>query len=152
MQSRMKSPALIFPNARQALLALDKTTHVDGLSPVTRQLVHLRASQINGCSVCVDMHSRELKKVGESDERIWAVAAWRETPWFTDPERAALALTEELTRLSDRAEAVSDALWEEISRHYDEPARAALLLTIGVINVWNRLNAGVRQIAGARWE
>ena len=152
MQSRMKSPALILPNARQALLALDTTTHVDGLPPVTRQLVHLRASQINGCSVCVDMHSRELKKAGESDERIWAVAAWREAPWFTNAERAALALTEELTRLSDRADAVSDALWDEVSRHYDEPARAALLLTIGVINVWNRLNAGIRQIAGARWE
>src|SRR6187200_2468361 len=118
MQSRMKSPALIFPNARQALLALDKTTDVDGLPPVTRQLVHLRASQINGCSVCVDMHSRELKKAGESDERIWAVAAWREAPWFTNAERAALALTEELTRLSDRADVVSDVLWEEISRYY----------------------------------
>ena len=75
----------------------------------TRKLVHLRASQINGCSVCVDMHARELKKAGETDERIFAVAAWREAPYFTDAERAALALTEAVTRLSDRADPVPDA-------------------------------------------
>ena len=152
MQSRMRHPALLLPDARQALLALDKTTHVEGLSEVTRELVHLRASQINGCSVCVDMHSRGLKKMGEKDERIWAVGAWRETPWFTDAERAALALTEDLTRLSDRSDAVPDALWQEVERHYDERARAALLITIAGINVWNRLNASVRQVAGAKWE
>jgi AhpD family alkylhydroperoxidase len=110
--------------------------------------VHLRASQINGCSVCVDMHSRELKKAGETDDRIFTVAAWREAPYFTDAERAALALTEAVTRLSDRADAVPDAIWEEATRHYDESALAALIIQIAQINVWNRLNATVRQVAG----
>ena len=106
MQARMKHPALVLPDAMQALLAVDKATVQDGLPDVTRKLVHLRASQINGCSVCVDMHARELKQAGESDKRIFAVAAWRETPFYTDAERGALALTEAATRLSDRADPV----------------------------------------------
>ena len=93
---------------------------------MTRDLVHLRASQINGCSVCVDMHARELKKAGETDERLFAVAAWRDTPYFTDAERAALALTEAVTRLSDRPDPVPDEIWDEAARHYDETALAAL--------------------------
>ena len=149
MQARMKHPALVLPDAMQALLAVDKATVQDGLPDVTRKLVHLRASQINGCSVCVDMHARELKEAGESDERIFAVAAWRETPFYTDAERAALALTEAVTRLSDRADPVSDEVWQDARRHYDDPALAALIVSIGLINVWNRLNATVKQVAGA---
>jgi AhpD family alkylhydroperoxidase len=145
----MKNPVLVLPEAMHALYALDKATAQDGLPFVTRKLVHLRASQINGCSMCVDMHSRELKKADQSDERIWGVAAWREMPYFTPSERAALALTECLTRLSDSADAVPDDVWAEAARHYDEPALAALLLQIGQINLWNRLNAAVRQVAGA---
>ncbi len=110
--------------------------------------MHLRASQINGCSVCVDMHARELKKAGETDERLFAVAAWRDAPYFTDAERAALALTEAVTRLSDRADPVPDEIWDEAARHYDEPALAALVLAIATINVWNRLNVTTRQVAG----
>jgi AhpD family alkylhydroperoxidase len=151
MQPRMKNPALMIPDALQALLALDKATNQPGLPLVTRKLVHLRASQINGCSVCVDMHARELKKAGEQDTRIFAVAAWRDTPYFNDAERAALALTESLTRLADESDAVPDELWNEVTQHYDESARAALVLSIGQINVWNRLNAAVRQMAGASW-
>ncbi len=151
MKARMKNPALVLPDALQTLLALDKTTDREGLPYITRKLVHLRASQINGCSVCVDMHSRELKKAGEKDTRLFAVAAWRDTPYFTEPERAALALTEAVTRLADRPDAVSDEIWAEVERHYDEPARAALVLSIGAINLWNRLNATVRQEAGAQW-
>jgi len=151
MQARMSNPAVILPEAMQALLALNKSTENDGVPFVTHKLVHLRASQINGCSVCVDMHSRELKKAGQSDERIFAVPAWRDTPYFSDAERAALALTEAVTRLSDRADPVSDELWDEARRYYDEPAMAALILSIAAINVWNRLNATVRQVAGAAW-
>jgi AhpD family alkylhydroperoxidase len=146
----MTNPALVL-NALPAMLAVDKITHKDGLPEVTRKLVHLRASQINGCSVCVDMHSRELKQAGQPDERIFAVAAWRDTPYFNDAERAALELTEVLTRLADRADPVSDELWTEVARHYDKEALAALILSIGLINVWNRLNASVRQIAGQKW-
>ena len=90
MQARMKHPVMILPDAMRALHALDKATEVDGVPDVTRKLVHLRASQINGCSVCVDMHARELKNAGETDERLFAVAAWRDAPYFTAAERAAL--------------------------------------------------------------
>jgi AhpD family alkylhydroperoxidase len=151
MQARMKNPAMVLPDAMKALLALDKATENDAVPYVTRKLVHLRASQINGCSVCVDMHARELKKAGETDERVFAVAAWRDTPYFTDAERAALGLTEAVTRLSDRPDPVPDAIWNEAAQHYDEPAMAALILSIAAINVWNRLNATVRQVAGAKW-
>ena len=152
MQARMKNPVFVLPDAMQALHRArqgDRTRTRCRTS--THKLVHLRASQINGCSVCVDMHARELKEAGESDERIFAVAAWRETPYFTDAERAALALTEAVTRLSDRADPVPDEVWDEAARHYDEPALAALILSIAQINVWNRLNAAIRQVAGAKW-
>jgi len=152
MQARMKNPALVLPDAMQALFALNKATEKDGLPYVTTKLVHLRASQINGCSVCVDMHSRELKKADQKDERIFAVAAWRDTPYFTDAERAALALTEAVTRLSDKADPVPDDIYNEAARHYDETALAALIVSIGLINIWNRFNATVRQMAGARWD
>ena len=148
MQARMRNPALIVPDAMQALQALAQSTKRAGVPRTTLDLVHLRASQINGCSVCVDMHSRDLKKAGEPDERLFAVAAWREAPYFSDAERAALALTEAATRLSDRADPVPDEVWDEAARHYDEPALAALILAIATVNVWNRLNVTTRQVAG----
>jgi len=151
MQSRMKHPVVVLPDAMKALHALGEASTADGLPEVTRYLVHLRASQINGCSVCVDMHAQELKHAGEDDRRIFAVSAWRETPWFNEAERAALALTEELTRLADKPEAVSNTTWADAAKHYDEAALAALLLHIAQINVWNRLNAAVRQVAGQHW-
>ena len=95
------------------------------------------------------MHARDLKKAGETDERLFAVAAWREAPFFTDAERAALALTEAATRLSDRADPVPDEIWDEAAKHYDERALAALLLSIATTNVFNRLNVTTRQMAGA---
>jgi alkylhydroperoxidase family enzyme len=94
------------------------------------------------------MHWRALKSTGETDERAFAVAAWRDTPYFTDAERAALALTEAATRLSDRADPVPDEIWDEAARHFDEKALAGLVLQIGLINLWNRLNETTRQIAG----
>lgn len=151
MQPRMNNPAMIVPQAMQALLALSKTTESDSISPQLREMVHLRASQINGCSVCVDMHAKGLKRIGETDERIHAVAAWRDAPYFTDAERAALALTEAVTRLSDRPDPVPDELWAEAAAHFDEEGLAALLLSIALINVWNRLNVATHQVAGA-WE
>ena len=148
MQSRMPNPVAILPDALKAMHALGAAADA-GVPAKTRELIHLRASQINGCGVCVDMHARALKKAGESDDRIFAVAAWRDTPYFTDAERAALALTEAATRLADRADPIDDATWEEAARHYEEQAMAALLFAIGAINVWNRLNVAVRQVAGA---
>ena len=149
MQPRMNHPVMILPEAMKALHALNAATAKGGISARTRELVHLRASQINGCSVCVEMHARDLKRQGESDERLFAVGAWRDAPYFSDAERAALALTEAVTRLSDRAEPVPDAVWEDAARHYDEQELAALLLTIAQINVWNRLNVTTKQVAGA---
>ena len=149
MQSRMNHPAMIVPGAMEALQAVSKLADCCGLSQTVRELVHLRASQINGCSVCVDMHWRGLKKSGETDERAFAVGAWRDAPYFTDAERAALALTEAVTRLSDREDPVPDAVWDEAARHFDEKALSALLLCISVINMWNRLNVATKQVAGA---
>src|ERR1700733_13993690 len=110
MQARMASPALSTPGAYDALQALAAAAGKGGLPETLAEMVHLRASQINDCSVCVHMHSRGLKKAGESDERIWAVAAWRDAPFFTDAERAALALTEAVSRLSFRAGPVPDVI------------------------------------------
>ena len=148
MQARMKNPALVIPEAMQALQTLSKSVHKSGIPEKTLELVHLRASQINGCSVCLDMHSQALKRAGESDQRLFTVAGWRDTPFFTDAERAALALTEAVTRLSDREDPVPDEIWEEAARHYDEKQLSALLLAIAAINVWNRLNVPTRQVAG----
>ncbi|MFG1781964.1 carboxymuconolactone decarboxylase family protein [Rhodococcus oryzae] len=149
MQARMGNPAMVVPGAMEALLALGKASEKGTVPKTTHELVHLRASQINGCSVCVDMHARELKKGGESDERVFAVAAWREAPYFTEAERAALALAEAVTRLSDRADAVPDQVWDEAADLYDEQELASLILSIATVNVWNRVNAATRQIAGA---
>jgi AhpD family alkylhydroperoxidase len=148
MEARMNHPAMILPGAMDALQSLSKAARKGGLPLKTALILELRASQINGCSVCVDMHARQLKQAGESDERVFAVAAWRDAPYFTDPERAALALTEATTRLSDRPDPVPDAIWAEAARHYDERALAALLIEIAAINVWNRLNVATRQVAG----
>ncbi len=98
--------------------------------------------------MCVDIHSRELEHVGESAERIHTLAAWRETPYFTDAERAALALTEAATRLADRPDPVPDEVWEEAARHYSEEQLAALVVAIAGINAFNRLNAATRQVTG----
>ncbi len=144
-QARMNNPAVINEKAMKALWALKESTERRGIPATTLLLVELRASQINGCSVCVDMHSRQLKKTGETDERLFSLAAWDDTPYFTEAERAALALTEAVTRIGG---GVSDELWEEVTRHYDEQAVAALLIAIANINVWNRLNIATRQVAG----
>jgi AhpD family alkylhydroperoxidase len=148
MQPRITHPVAIFPAALKALLALSHSTG-DTLPESTRNLVDLRASQINGCSVCLEMHAAEMRKAGETDERLATVAGWRDAPYFTDAERAALALTEATTRLADRADAVPDDIWAEAAKHYDEQQLAALVIAIASINTWNRLNAATRAVAGS---
>ncbi len=148
MQARIENPALSVPGALQALQKLGASATTAGIPETTLYMVHLRASQINGCSVCVDIHSRELEHAGESNERIHTVAAWRETPYFGDAERAALALTEAATRLADRPDPVPDEVWDEAARHYSEPELAALVVAIAAINAFNRVNATTRQIGG----
>jgi AhpD family alkylhydroperoxidase len=148
MQSRMNNPVMVIPDAMKALHEMSLAVGKCGVPKATLGLVGLRASQINGCGLCVDMHARLMRQDGETDERLFAVAAWRDTPYFSDAERAALALAEAVTRLSDRPDAVPDEIWNEATRHYDERALSGLLLAIATINVWNRLNVSTRQIAG----
>jgi AhpD family alkylhydroperoxidase len=146
---RMKNPALVIPESMTAIQALIASTRKGGVDEKTLGLVHLRASQINGCSFCVDYGCKGARKAGESEERLFAVGAWRESPYFNDAERAALALTEYVTRLADRPDPVPDEVWDEAARHYDEAGLSALLLMIATTNVFNRLNVATRQPAGS---
>jgi AhpD family alkylhydroperoxidase len=148
MQARMTNPIMLVPDAMQAAMALGNAVKKGDVPAKTLDLVHLRVSQINGCSLCLDMHARTLRQRGETDERLLTVAAWRDTPYFTDAERAALALTEAATRLSDRSDPVPDEIWNEAAKHYDEPQLATLVLNIALTNMWNRVNITTRQVAG----
>ena len=149
MQARMTNPALLIPEAMQALWALKAAIIKDqGVPESTFNLIEQRASQINGCGVCLDMHTKAARKAGETEERLSTVAAWREVPYFTDAERAALALTEAVTQLSVGTDPIPDHVWNEAARHYDERGLAAVVLAIANINVWNRLNVAVQQPLG----
>ena len=145
---RIKNPAMVIPEAMPPILNLLKVIKKGGVPEKTLELVHLRASQINGCSFCVDMGARGARKAGETEERLFAVAAWRETPYFTDAERAALALAEAATRLSDRSDPVPDEIWNAAAEHYNEQQLASLVLMIGLTNLFNRVNVTTRQLAG----
>jgi AhpD family alkylhydroperoxidase len=149
MEPRMKNPAGVIPGAWQAVQALAECTKKSDLPAGTLALVHLRASQINGCSACVFGGVTSARKEGESEERLATVAAWRDAPFFTDAERAALALTEAVTRLADQPDPVTDEIWDEAARHYGQRELAALVLAITTANVFNRLNRTTRQVAGA---
>ncbi|MFF9060192.1 carboxymuconolactone decarboxylase family protein [Streptomyces sp. NPDC014882] len=148
MEARLQNPAMIL-EATQPIQEMYKAVYSGGVSKTTLDLVHLRASQINGCSSCVDSGARDARKAGESEERLFAVAAWRETSCFTDAERAALELAEAATRLSDRSDPVPDDVWERAAAHYDDKGLAALTLMVALTNLFNRLNVTTRQIAGA---
>jgi len=145
----MKNPAMILPAAMKPIQDVMQVCYTGGVPETTLELVHLRVSQINGCSACVHAGARQARKAGESQDRIATVAAWREAPFFTDAERAALALAEAATRLADRPDPVPDQIWDDAAGHYDEKGLAALILIIGVTNLFNRLNATTRQVAGA---
>jgi AhpD family alkylhydroperoxidase len=151
LHARITHPAFAVPGAMDALQAMNKAISRVKISERTLELMHLRAGQINGCGVCVVGHMRIARKLGETDDRLFAVAAWRDAPFYTDAERAALALTEAVTRLADSADPVPESVWDEAARHYDEQELAALLLAIATVNVWNRLNVATRQVAGQEW-
>lgn len=118
------------------------------LPATTQALVEIRASQINGCAVCTDMHTKDAAAAGETAVRINLVAAWREATVFTEAERAALALTEAGTRIADAAGGVSDDVWANAAKHYDEEQLTALVALIAMMNTWNRLNVITQQPAG----
>jgi AhpD family alkylhydroperoxidase len=151
MKARMKNPAMVLPDAMTGIQQLYKAMHQGGVPATTLELVHLRASQINGCGACVDAGVQSARKAGETDDRLLRVVAWRETDLFTDAERAALALTEAATRLADRTEAVTDAIWDEAADHFDEKGLAAIILMIATTNFFNRINTTIKEPAGASW-
>jgi AhpD family alkylhydroperoxidase len=148
MDARMKNPAMLVPEAVPAIMAVQSAADKTGVPKSTLQLTHMRVSQINGCSACIDGGWRHAKAAGESDERLFAVSAWREAPYFTDAERAALALAEAMTRLSDQSDPVPDDVWNEAARHFKEKQLAGLILAIAVTNLFNRINVTTRQQAG----
>jgi AhpD family alkylhydroperoxidase len=149
LHPRISNPATIIPEAMQGIQILLAATRKGGVPAAVLELSHLRASQINGCGFCVDIGSRHAKEAGETDERLFGVAAWRESPHFTNAERAALALTEAVTRLADRPDPVPDEIWNEAAKYFDERALATLVLAISVTNVFNRCNVATRQLAGS---
>ncbi|MER7045863.1 carboxymuconolactone decarboxylase family protein [Streptomyces jumonjinensis] len=151
MQTRMKNPAQILPNVYPAVLKVIEAAREGGVPEATLHLLHLRTSQINGCSFCVVGGIPGAKKDGETDDRLHAVSVWREAPYFTDAERAALALAEAMTRMSDRPDPVPDSVWDDAADHFDEKQLASIVLTVGLTNLFNRVNVATRQIAGPTW-
>ena len=147
MQARIKNPVAVVGQAMEPLVALGKIISSGPVPAKTLELVHLRVSQINGCAVCIDMG---LAKQHDTPQRLAMVAVWRDAPFFTDAERAALALAESITRIADSDDRVPDPVWNEAARHYDEAALASLVLYVSVINLYNRLNVSTRQVAGTR--
>ena len=146
MQARMTSPLYLLPDVLKGLMAAGQVRD-EAVSEKTLGLVHLRASQINGCAFCNDMHCRELKATGAAEDYIWAIATWRESTLFNDAERAALSLTEYATRIADQSDPVPDHVWNEAKAHYSEKALAFLIAHIALINFYNRLNVAIRQPA-----
>ncbi|MGW3807785.1 carboxymuconolactone decarboxylase family protein [Micromonospora sp. NPDC005113] len=145
---RMPNPAVLLPDAMEALMAVNRAVAGGGLDSRLLAVSHLRASQINGCGPCVAGGAHQARQHGATADQVHAVAAWRETPWFSDEERVALALTEAVTRLADRPDPVPDQLWDLAAKHFDQKELAALLLNIAMTNAFNRLNAPTRQQAG----
>ncbi|WP_112247304.1 carboxymuconolactone decarboxylase family protein [Kribbella monticola] len=151
MTARMKNPAEVLPDAMTGIQNIYKAMYKSGAPATVLELVHLRASQINGCSACIFGGIHSAKKNGETDERLHQVVAWRESDLFSDAERAALAMAEAATRLADRPDAVTDEIWAEAAKHFDESQLAAIVLMISLTNLFNRLNTTVRAPAGATW-
>ncbi|MER6139258.1 carboxymuconolactone decarboxylase family protein [Streptomyces sparsogenes] len=149
MEARMKSAAN--PDVITAIQHLMKAVHAGGVDPRLLELVHLRASQINGCSPCVYAGVQSAKKRGETEERLHNVVAWRETPFFSEEERAALELAEAATRIQDGAPGVTDEIWDAAARHFSEEQLSAITLEIALTNFFNRINRTIREQAGKTW-
>ncbi|MEV0529971.1 carboxymuconolactone decarboxylase family protein [Streptomyces sp. NPDC050439] len=151
MENRLKNKDTNNADVWTAVQHLHKAIAAGGVDPKLLTLVHLRVSQINGCAPCIYASIAGGKKAGETDDRLHNVVAWREAPFYTDAERAALALAEGATRLQDGAEGVSDAVWEEINVHFTEEQIGAINLEIATTNFFNRLNRIIKEPAGKTW-
>jgi AhpD family alkylhydroperoxidase len=149
MEARMASPGN--QDVITAFQHLSKAIHAGGVDPLVLELVHLRASQVNGCSPCVFEGVAVAKKLGETEERLHNVVTWRETPFFTTQERSALALTEAATRIQDGAPGVTDEIWNDAAAHFDENQLSAIILNIAMTNFFNRINRTIREQAGKTW-
>lgn len=152
MTVRMKNPATILPGMVPAIQEIYGAMHSSGVDPQLLELIHLRVSQINACSACVLAGVASAKKHGETDARLHQVAAWRESELFSDTERSVLALAEAATRMADRPDAVPDAVWDEAASYLNEGHLAAVVVMIGLANLFNRVNRTVHEPAGATWE
>ncbi|HWI12982.1 MAG TPA: carboxymuconolactone decarboxylase family protein [Burkholderiales bacterium] len=135
-----------YPHALKAMRALHEYLAHSTLDPVLNELISLRASQINGCAWCLDMHSKELRASGMDEQKLHHLAAWRESPLYTDRERAALSWTEAVTRLEHQQ--VPDAVYEEVRQQFGEEELVDLTLAVASINGWNRLNIALRTVPG----
>lgn len=151
MNARMTNPAEILPDATKGVQNIYKAIAQAGAPGATLELVHLRSSQINGCSPCVFGGIKSALKNGETDERLHQVAAWRDSDLFTAAERAALELAEAATRLADRPGAVTDEIWAAAAEHFDERQLSGIVMMIALTNMFNRINTTVRTPAGATW-
>ena len=131
----------------QAMFALEQAVRASGLEHSLLELVKIRASQINGCAYCIDMHTKDARAAGETEQRIYALSAWRETPFFSDRERAALAWAEAVTRLGE--DGVPDALYDETRQVFAEDELVALTFAVVAINSWNRLSIAFGTVPGS---
>src|SRR5579863_9345999 len=145
MQPRIDG-AKVAPGAYKAMLGLESYLHQAGLELPLLHLIKLRASQINGCAYCLDMHWKDLRAIGESEQRLYGLDAWRESPYYSQRERAALAWTEAVTRVTDSH--VPDEVYEEVRPHFTEKELADLTLAIATINAWNRMAIAARTVPG----
>jgi AhpD family alkylhydroperoxidase len=144
MEARVNASATA-PEPQQAMFAIGKYLAKCGLEPGLQELVKIRASQINGCAFCIDMHTQDARAGGETEQRIYALNAWRETPFFTDRERAALAWTEAVTHISN---GVTDQLYEEARQQFSEKELVDLTWAVAAINAWNRMSISFRAVPG----
>jgi AhpD family alkylhydroperoxidase len=145
METRFNAYA-VAPEAYKAMVGLEHYLRHCGLEEGLLHLVKLRASQMNGCAYCLDMHWKDLRAIGEEEQRLYSLDAWRECPWYTDRERAALAWTEALTLLTEGH--VPDAVYEEVRPHFTEKELADLTFALVTINGWNRLSIASRTPPG----
>ena len=148
IETRIPNPATLMPEALEGIQKMLIAIQKGGLDGSILALTHMRASQINGCSSCIEGAIAHARRSGDLDDRLLAVAAWHESSRFTEAERAALALTEAMTRLADREDAVPDDIWDSATKHYGDRALAALVLHVALVNLFNRLNVTTRQPAG----
>jgi AhpD family alkylhydroperoxidase len=134
------------PEGLQAMFRLEHAVRASGLDPKMLELIKTRASQLNGCAYCIDMHTKDARAAGETEQRLYALSAWREAPFYTDRERAALAWTEALTNIQQGH--APDDVYEEVAQHFNEAELMNLTLAITTINTWNRISIGFRVVPG----